>query len=64
MGMGFNVAPPSVLVDAIGAKGVVDMIRAAGLDVPEALDRAAKTGKPERFFTHRRINVGRFFVAG
>ena len=64
MGMGFNVAPPSVLVDAIGAKGVVDMIREAGLDVPEALEKAAKTGKPERFFTHRRINVGRFFVAG
>jgi len=64
MGLGFNAAPPSVLVDTIGAKGVVDMIREAGLDVPEALDQAAKTGKPERFFTHRRINVGRFFVAG
>ena len=64
MGMGFNAAPPSVLVDMIGAKGVVDMIGEAGLHVPEALAEAAKTGKPERFFTHRHINVGRFFVAG
>lgn len=63
MGMGFNAAPPSVLVDAIGARGVVDMIDEAGLAVPAALADAAKTGKPERFFNHTRINVGRFFVA-
>lgn len=64
MGMGFNAAPPSVLVDTIGPKGVVSMIEEAGLEVPAAIADAAKTGKPERFFTHRRINVGRFFVAG
>ncbi len=63
MGMGFNAAPPSVLVDAIGANGVVDMIGEAGLVVPTALADAAKTGKPERFFNHARINIGRFFVA-
>jgi 3-hydroxyacyl-CoA dehydrogenase len=63
MGMGFNAAPPSVLVDAFGAQGAVDMIKEAGLDVPEALVTAAKTGKPERFFNHKRINIGRFFVA-
>ncbi len=63
MGMGFNVAPPSVLVDTIGATGIVDMIGEAGLAVPKALAEAAKTGKPERFFDHPRINVGRFFVA-
>jgi 3-hydroxyacyl-CoA dehydrogenase len=63
MGLGFNAAPPSVLVDAIGAKGVVKMIGEAGLSVPAALADAAKTGKPERFFTHKRINIGRFFVA-
>jgi len=63
MGMGFNAAPPSVLVDTIGAKGVVDMITEAGLAVPSALADAAGTGKPERFFNHPRINVGRFFVA-
>ncbi|MCP4907756.1 MAG: 3-hydroxyacyl-CoA dehydrogenase family protein [bacterium] len=63
MGMGFNAAPPSVLVDTIGAKGTVDMIAEAGLAVPAALAEAAKTGKPERFFHHARINIGRFFVA-
>ncbi len=63
MGMGFNAAPPSVLVDAIGAEGVVSMISEAGLSVPEALATAAKTGKPERFFNHKRINIGKFFVA-
>jgi 3-hydroxyacyl-CoA dehydrogenase len=63
MGMGFNAAPPSVLVDTLGAQGIVDMIGEAGLAVPEALAKAAKTGKPERFFNHTRINVGKFFVA-
>jgi 3-hydroxyacyl-CoA dehydrogenase len=63
MGMGFNAAPPSVLVDTIGAAGVVEMIAEAGLTPPQALVDAAKTGKPERFFTHRRINIGKFFVA-
>ena len=63
MGMGFNAAPPSVLVDTIGAQGVVDMIGEAGLSVPSALAKAVKTGRPERFFTHKRINIGRFFVA-
>ena len=64
MGMGFNVAPPSVLVDALGAQATVDMIAEAGLDVPAALAEAAKTGEPKRFFNHTRINIGRFFVAG
>lgn len=64
MGLGFNAAPPSVLVDAFGAQGVVDMIGEAGLAIPQALSEAAKSGKPSRFFNNRRINVGRFFVAG
>lgn len=63
MGMGFNAAPPSVLVDTIGAQGTVDMIAEAGLAIPSALAEAAKTGEPKRFFHHRRINVGKFFVA-
>ncbi len=63
MGLGFNAAPPSVLVDTIGAQGVVDMIKEAGLNVPKALATAAKTGEPKRFFNHKRINIGRFFVA-
>jgi 3-hydroxyacyl-CoA dehydrogenase len=64
MGMGFNWAPPGVLVDTLGAQASVEMIEKAGLSVPEALAEAARTGQPRRFFDHPRINVGRFFVAG
>lgn len=64
MGTGFNVAPPSVLVDAMGARGAAEMIAEAGLSVPEALGAAAQTDQPDRFFSHSHINAGRFFVAG
>ncbi len=65
MAMGFNWAPPSVLVDMMGGAGAaVEMIQKAGVAVPEALEQAARTGKPERFFVNPRINVGKFFVAG
>jgi 3-hydroxyacyl-CoA dehydrogenase len=64
MGMGFNWAPPSVLVDVMGPKAAVETIAAADLPVPAALESAAKTGKPSRFFQHPHINIGRFFVAG
>jgi 3-hydroxyacyl-CoA dehydrogenase len=65
MAMGFNWAPPSVLVDVMGgAAAAVEMIAKAGVRVPALLEQAARTGKPERFFGNRQINVGRFFVAG
>ena len=64
MGMGFNWAPPSVLVDTLTPKGAVEMIEGAGLEVPEALSKAASTGEPARFFNDPNINTGRFFVAG
>ena len=65
MGMGFNWAPPSVLVDTHGRRrrrrddreG-----RAPGARRTRA--RPPRTGKPERFFDHPTINLGRFFVAG
>ena len=63
MASGFNWAPPSVLVDTLGAAGAVELIEGAGLPVPEALERAARTGEPKRFFRHPTINAGRFFVA-
>ena len=63
MGMGFNAAPPSVLVDTIGLAGTVSMIEEAGLSLPKILEEALRAGKNERFFNHPRINVGRFFVA-
>ncbi len=65
MGMGFNWAPPSVLVDTMGgAAAAVEMIAKAGVPVPEILEQAAKSGEPKHFFTNPRINTGKFFVAG
>ncbi len=64
MGFGFNWAPPSVLVDAIGARETVAMIEQAGLPVPRRLAGAAASGTPRRFYTNPHGNVGRFFVAG
>jgi 3-hydroxyacyl-CoA dehydrogenase len=64
MGAGFNWAPPSVLVDTMGAPAAVEMIEKAGLPVPANLADAASTGKPARFFDHPQINTGKFFVAG
>jgi 3-hydroxyacyl-CoA dehydrogenase len=65
MGMGFNWAPPSVLVDTMGgAAAAIDMISKAGLPVPPVLEQAAMKGQPLRFFDNPRINRGKFFVAG
>lgn len=64
MGAGFNWAPPSVLVDTMGAASAVQMIENAGLPVPELLAKAAASGEPRRFFTNPVINVGKYFVAG
>jgi 3-hydroxyacyl-CoA dehydrogenase len=64
MGTGFNWAPPGVLVDMMGADAAVTLIDKAGLPVPAALVEAARTGEPKRFFAHRHINVGKYFVAG
>ncbi len=60
MGMGFNWAPPSVLVDTMGLTNATKMISEAGLGVPAALADAAPD---TRFFHHPTINTGRFFVA-
>ncbi len=64
MGFGFNWAPPSVLVDTIGPKGIVAMIERAKLPVPDRLARAAMAGTTPRFYTNPHGNIGRFFVAG
>ena len=64
MAAGFNWAPPSVLVDTMGAAAAVEMIDSAGLPVPEALSAAASSGETTRFFDQPRINIGKFFVAG
>ncbi len=61
MGFGFNWAPPSVLVDLLGAQAARTMIQEAGLRVPAKL-AAVKQG--ERLFTNPTVNIGKFFVAG
>ncbi|MGH7272741.1 MAG: 3-hydroxyacyl-CoA dehydrogenase family protein, partial [Polyangiaceae bacterium] len=64
MGFGFNWAPPSVLVDTLGAREIVSMIEKAKLPVPPLLEAAAKNSAPKRLYTNPHGNVGRFFVAG
>ena len=46
MGFGFNWAPPSVLVDAIGAARTIELLDREGLVVPPVLAEAAVSGKP------------------
>jgi 3-hydroxyacyl-CoA dehydrogenase len=64
MGFGFNWAPPSVLVDHIGAKESIQMIERAGLPVPKALTEAAAKSNGAPLFKFPLVDVGRFFVAG
>ena len=46
MGFGFNWAPPSVLVDAIGAARTIELLDREGLLVPPVLAEAAIAGMP------------------
>ena len=62
VGMGFNWAPPSVLVDVMTPDGAIGMVEEAGLAVPPALAAARDSGEP--LFSHPTINTGKFFVAG
>lgn len=61
MGMGFNWAPPSVLVDFLGPANTVRMLSEAEVVVPRAI---ADASEDTVFFSHPTINRGRFFVAG
>ena len=61
MGSGFNWAPPSVLVDFLGALAAAEMMHEAGITVPDAI---ANADANTRFFDNPNTNRGRFFVAG
>ena len=61
MGFGFNWAPPSVLVDAIGAARTIALLEAEKLPVPPAVSEAASAGGP--LFAEPSVDSGRFFVA-
>lgn len=64
MGAGFNWAPPSVLVDTMGAAAAVNLIEKSDLPVPKALAEAAKKGDAAKFYDVRGANIGKYFVAG
>jgi len=61
MGFGFNWAPPSVLVDAIGARRTAMLLERAGLPVPRAVVEAAE--KNLHLFAEPDVDRGRFFFA-
>ncbi len=61
MGFGFNWAPPSVIVDAIGAERTIELLSAANLPVPRVIVRAATTGRP--LFDEPSVDSKRFFIA-
>lgn len=60
MGFGFNWAPPSVLVDAIGPARTIQMLEAARLPVPRPIREAAQHQRP--MFNEPTVDSARFFV--
>jgi 3-hydroxyacyl-CoA dehydrogenase len=60
MGFGFCWAPPSVLVDAIGARRTIELLERAGLPVPGVVIAAAD-GQC-LLFDDPAVDSGRFFV--
>ena len=63
MGMGFNWAPPGVLIDMIGAKETLALLESSAVPVPRVLKQAVDSNSTQPFFSHPTINVGKFFVA-
>lgn len=61
MGFGFNWAPPSVLVDAIGARRTIALLEQAKLPVPRVVVDAAE--KSVHLFDEPAVDRGRFFFA-
>ncbi len=61
MGFGFNWAPPSVLVDAIGARRTITLLEQAKLAVPRVVVEAAE--KNIQLFEEPEVDRGRFFFA-
>jgi len=61
MGFGFNWAPPSMLVDAIGAPRVIELLAQELLPVPDVVVDAAAFDRP--LFELPQVDSGKFFVA-
>ncbi len=60
MGFGFNWAPPSVLVDAIGPSRTITMLERAQLPVPRSVVEAAAHHRA--MFNEPSVDSARFFV--
>ncbi len=63
MATGFNWAPPTLLVDTMGAANAVKIMEEASVPVPTVIGDAAKAGDAPAFFAQKRLNPGRYFVA-
>ncbi|HEY6039673.1 MAG TPA: hypothetical protein VIV58_35575, partial [Kofleriaceae bacterium] len=61
MGFGFAWAPPSMLVDAIGAARTVSLLEKHHLPVPAAVASAAQNGTP--LHVEANLDRARFFKA-
>ena len=61
MGFGFNWAPPSLLVDTIGARRTVQLLERAGLAIPRVVLESAERNLP--LFDEPEVDRGRFFFA-
>ena len=60
MSYGFNWAPPTAIVDLLGAKNTVAMLQKLKLTVPAVVERAAASGA--RMFSGGILEYGRTFV--
>lgn len=60
MSFGFNWAPPSVLVDLLGAASTVELLERYELKVPPIVERAAAENK--KLYAGSVLEVGRTFV--
>jgi 3-hydroxyacyl-CoA dehydrogenase len=61
MGFGFNWAPPSLIVDSIGAARTVELLEQLDLAVPDVIAEAASQAKP--LFDDPAVDGSRFFIA-
>jgi 3-hydroxyacyl-CoA dehydrogenase len=61
MGFGFNWAPPTALIDMIGADTTIRLLEAQRLPVPQVLAQAA-AHPDQRLFREPHVNIGRFFA--
>jgi len=60
MSYGFNWAPPSVLVDLLGAASIVELLKRYELKVPPIVERAAAENK--KLYAGSVLDFGRTFV--